>query len=100
MRAAQSTAPPPSAPWSCAHPSPLANSPPPSPPLLPCPRLASRPPAQALSPRQIQTIAASSFLGAIPKRIEPGMRGSVISEVPLEYLVKKLGGASLIEDGR
>jgi hypothetical protein len=64
--------------------------------FLACPS----PSLQALSPRQIQTIAASSLNGAVPKRIEPGMRGSVISEVPLEYLVKKLGGASLIEDGR
>ncbi|KAG2431752.1 hypothetical protein HXX76_009248 [Chlamydomonas incerta] len=57
------------------------------------------PQVPALSPRQIQTMAQASLNGFQPQHIQPGMRGSVISEVPLEYLVTKLGGSQLMEDG-
>jgi hypothetical protein len=35
----------------------------------------------ALSPRQIQTMAEASLTGFQPQHIQPGLRGSVISEV-------------------
>ncbi|KAG2486879.1 hypothetical protein HYH03_014473 [Edaphochlamys debaryana] len=57
------------------------------------------PQVPALSPRQIMTMSTRSFNGTAPKHIQPGMRGSVISEVPLQYLVGKLGGSQLMTDG-
>ncbi|PNH07267.1 hypothetical protein TSOC_006278 [Tetrabaena socialis] len=57
------------------------------------------PQVPALSPRQIQTMSTRSLNGVVAKAIQAGMRGSVISEVPLEYLVKKLGGSQLMADG-
>ncbi|GFR49404.1 hypothetical protein Agub_g11456, partial [Astrephomene gubernaculifera] len=55
------------------------------------------PQVPALSPRQIKTMATRSFNGIDVRHVQPGVRGSVISEVPLEYLVKKLGGSQLME---
>ncbi|MEW5315489.1 MAG: hypothetical protein WDW38_006914 [Sanguina aurantia] len=46
----------------------------------------------SLSPRQLQMMSAQSLGGISPANIEPGMSGSVMSEIPLSYLVKKLGG--------
>ncbi len=53
----------------------------------------------ALSPRQIHAMSTRSFNGVETRNIQAGVRGSVISEVPLEYLVKKLGGSQLMADG-
>lgn len=50
------------------------------------------PQVPSLSPRQLQAMSAKSLGGIEPTEIGPGMRGSVMSEVPLAYLIKKLGG--------
>ncbi|GIL77001.1 hypothetical protein Vretimale_3273 [Volvox reticuliferus] len=57
------------------------------------------PQVPALSPRQIQAMSTRSLNGIAAKNIQLGVRGSVISEVPLEYLVTKLGGSQLMVDG-
>lgn len=49
-----------------------------------------------MSYRQLQIMAAKSLVGVEPGRIAPGLRTSVLSEIPYGYLSKRMGGAATV----
>lgn len=63
------------------------------PPLQTTPAPANLSP-QAMSPRQLQLLSVRPLGGVLPSVVIPALAGSVLVEVPLLYLTKKLGGGA------